>query len=119
MPPPSKVKVGIFVYSVQVGGPDWKAAVKKKPSAGGRLAGHTDNLSLTISVRPGLAPGAEREVVVHELLHACVNVAGQPIESMRRKCGLEENAVSVIAPTLLGVIRENPPLLRYLTARTP
>lgn len=109
---PKRVKVGPFRYSVAVGGVEWDQA--RLASNDPDLVGHADHATLTIAMRPGLVPGAEREVLLHEILHACSNAAGQPLECMSHE-EAEENAVRVLAPPLLGVLRDNPAVIAYLT----
>lgn len=108
---PATLDVGPFRYAVVVGGPayDRHRAEHGEPDLMGRAQHHT----LEVAIRPGLAAGAEREVLVHELLHCCFNAAGQPMPA-----GPEEDAVRALAPTLLAALRANPELVAYLLGPT-
>lgn len=104
---PASVKVGPFDYSVVVGGKAWDEARLKENDAD--LIGHHSPSTLTISMQPGLVAGAQREVMLHEVMHACFNAVGQPL-----KDDDEEDAVRALACGLLAVLRDNPPLVAYL-----
>lgn len=106
---PAKVKVGPFTYQVKVGGRAWDEARIRESDAS--LIGHHAADTLTIAMQPGLAVGAAREVLLHEVMHACFNAAGQPISDDH-----EEDAVRTLAPTVLAALRDNPQLAAYLLA---
>lgn len=65
-----------------------------------------------IALRPGLVPDKEREVVVHETLHACCAAAALGLD-----VDTEERLVSNLAGPVLDLIRSNPALLTYLTSK--
>jgi hypothetical protein len=74
--------------------------------------------------RPGLAaiavetlpgnPIGERELLLHEVLHACVAAS-----SLDVPLDQEEPLVAAIAPRLLEALRQNPALIRYLLDPQP
>lgn len=105
--PPATVKVGPFDYRIIIGGKDWDDARLRENDAD--LIGHHNPGTLTVSMAPGLVVGAQREVLLHELLHACFNAAGQPVSD-----GSEEDAVRTLAPTVLALLRDNPAVVTYL-----
>lgn len=106
---PESVKVGPFRYQLVVGGPDWDVArIREKTTD---LVGHCAHKSLVISTHPELVHDALCEVLVHEVLHACSNAIGQPLDTDD-----EEKAVAGLAPVLLGVLRENPALVAFLAS---
>ena len=104
MPLPKRVKVGPFTYEVKLGGPEFAEDT--------RLLGHCDHRKLEIALLPGLADDATVEVLLHEILHACFNAVGQPLEFVHKDA--EEKAVVALAPILLQVLRANPAVLEYL-----
>lgn len=65
-----------------------------------------------IAYRPGMAADRRREVLLHEALHACVEVS--------RGHGLdydaEEAVVDALTGPLLDLIRRNPDFLEFLRA---
>lgn len=60
----------------------------------------------TVKLRPRMPRDKTREVLLHEVLHAC----GYP-----SLCGKDEEFVDTIAPALLQVLRANPKLVAHLT----
>lgn len=109
--PPSSIRVGPFDYRVHVGGPEWDLAAARE---GEDLRGETDHRALRIVVCPGMHPARTRNTVMHEALHAAFAVSGQPLDDMK-DLDPEENAVRVLTAPLLGVLRDNPGLVAYLT----
>lgn len=106
------MKVGPFVYTITTA---TEAALKEVDAKG--LMGHCDHVSLIISLREDLALGAMQEVLVHEILHACYNAVGQPLNTMGKDMDpddIDEFAVTTLSPILLQVLRANPTLLVYL-----
>lgn len=59
-----------------------------------------------IQVRSNMSPSAERNTVLHEMLHAIL---------MEYELDSEE-VVRVLTPALLAALRDNPHLIDYLTA---
>lgn len=82
--------------------------------AGARGETFSDRLHIRVDSQ-NLAPTVEREVLVHELLHAII--ASTPVRGV---CTLndedEERFISALAPALLELLRENPDIVTYLTA---
>ena len=97
---PKTIKVGPHVYSVTR---PTKAQMK------GDLGGCECNL-LQITVQQRLKKSKAKEILVHELLHACTHPSFLGDEKMT-----DEDFVTAVAPVLLQVIQENPDLLAYLT----
>lgn len=65
---------------------------------------------MTIAVEPlPDAPVLEREVMLHELLHACLMATSIDWPEKR-----EEAFVQAMSPVLLKALRDNPALVRYL-----
>lgn len=71
--------------------------------------GKTEVAKQTLYVRDDLTIDQERDTLLHEILHATAIVLGREAE-------LPESMVSLLAPTLLDVLRRNVPLVRYLMA---
>lgn len=103
--PPETVKIGSFSYAVKV---------KKKLSALGRTRHRFGLIYLAGDQHVDQA----RDTLLHELIHAAIWVGG----SMRMLGAtdsdiadeLEENICRLLAPQLLGIIRDNPDLLAFL-----
>jgi len=57
----------------------------------------------------------QQAAVMHELLHAVWEcVIGRQVAVNEKRTISEEDVVTALAPTLLGVIHDNPELLRFL-----
>lgn len=76
---------------------------------GGACNGLTVPRRLVLAVDGTLEGTALAEVVVHELLHACMAGLGLDDE-------LEERVADGAAGRLLGVIRDNPALIRAISS---
>lgn len=76
------------------------------PMLNDTLMGQTNTGTQRIAIRDDLAPHAERDTVMHELLHVVGCATGHD---------LEEHQVSAISPVLLDVLRSNASLVAYLT----
>lgn len=72
-------------------------------------AGLCDDGTGTITIHPGQAPWYERDTVLHEVCHAVLRSQGRPYDPEP-----EEAYVAALATGLLGVLRANPSLARYL-----
>jgi hypothetical protein len=87
-----------------------QAAVDKLMGAAGIASGACQQTQAAIAVAP--IPGSlnlERETLLHEVLHACFFATSVPLDE---EC--EEQFVAVVAPRLLGALRGNPAIVRYL-----
>lgn len=65
---------------------------------------------LAIVLADDLDPSYAREVLLHELLHACIS------STMDFGTDDEERIVRAMAPNLLDALRRNPRIVDYLTA---
>ena len=76
----------------------------------GDTLGHCGFDELQIWVRQGLRKSKAREILLHEVLHACthptMNCSGDHND---------EDFVAAIAPVLLQVLQDSPELVEYLT----
>lgn len=108
---PEQIKVGPFRFRVLA---DSAEAVKMKVESGqAERIGETHRHRLTIVVDPGLAPDMIAESLLHEVMHAVFTV----IPTNEKLT--EERFIQLIAPTLLGVLRENPDFVAYVTSEEP
>lgn len=68
-----------------------------------------------IEVTLGFSPLYTKETLLHEILHAAwFNAFPNAAESWD---AYEERFIRAMAPVLLGVLRDNPALVRYLTEK--
>lgn len=64
----------------------------------------------TIAIEPlPEAANMEREIMLHEVLHACLNST-----SLQMTYKQEELFVQILSPRLLSTLRDNPRLVEYL-----
>jgi hypothetical protein len=107
--PPPAVKVGNYSFEVRVvSGPEMDRR---------GVAAVFDGPHGVIDLRTDHGDTNAQDSLLHEVLHATVYAHG-----LGKPLGLdhdgEENLVCLLAPALLGVLRGNPALVRYLTAGT-
>lgn len=106
--PPSSVAVGPFRYRVSL---DSQEMLRMCRSQRTDLLGNCDQRSLTILVEPDQAAGQMADTMMHEVLHAVVDMVGLGSEWGSEK---EEAVVTRLSPALLDVLRRNPELVAYL-----
>ena len=100
---PRKVRIGHTVWKVL-----WsQRAVDKLVGKPGAAVGVSVGGQQTLAIAGDLIADVERETFLHELLHSCISNAGLAPSS-------EELLVSVLAPRLLGVLRQNPGVVEFL-----
>lgn len=81
-------------------------------SISGQLVSTGDRQTLTVA--PGQTRANERDTVLHEVLHACLDLA-QARDPKVFPMKTEEYVVSHLTGWLLAALRENPALVEYLT----
>lgn len=104
---PRRVRIGHTVWTMK-----WsKAAVDELVHIKDSASGAASHRFSTIAVEPlPESPVLEREVALHEVLHACFQATGMKWSEER-----EEAFVAGLSPVLLAALRDNPSLVRYLT----
>lgn len=98
---PKSVRVGPLTYKVVV-----SPEKEMFDSEGHKLYGQTLYAELTIRIRENIAHDKMCETLLHEVLHAA---------AFNESDSNEEAFVNGLAPWLLGVLRDNPDLLKFLT----
>lgn len=107
-PLPDDVKVGPHTYRV-VSGND--AEVEAKDFCGS-VYGYTDTRTCTVFISQRQAYTQSQETLLHEVLHAILDVTGHAHELEDED---EEILVRRLSPALLVVLQQNPALVEYLT----
>jgi hypothetical protein len=95
------IRVGHLVYNVL----SWPA---NEASSSQRL-GECDRHNLNIRVKEGMPPHLNREITLHEVLHACWDISSLPEDGVT-----EEQAVVRLSKSILMVLRDNPHLAAHL-----
>lgn len=118
---PTQVVVGPFKYSITwVEHKNWHEVEPEHDDANGV----TWSDHAKILVRLGNEDGAYNIQVLqsnllHEILHACAFMSNMNDQSVPKDpdiAWVEEQVVGVVSRPLLGVLRDNPKVLEYLTA---
>ena len=104
---PSEVRLGPHTVTVR-SDPDTVGLLRED----GRRADTLPNV-LTIRIDPDRPPTAVAESLLHEILHACWDLTS--LRTSEQCAEIEEAAVSALSPWLLGVLRDNPDLVKLLT----
>lgn len=73
--------------------------------------GRTDIQKQAISVDATAGDDQQRDVVLHEIIHACLRVVASGVSETT-----EERVTSLLAPLLLDVLRANPHVVQFLLA---
>lgn len=80
----------------------------------GEKWGETDHEKQTITVQDALPHDKEREIVMHEILHQMAGLGNLGIEPED-----EETVATFFGAALIGHMRDNPTLWRYLIKKPP
>lgn len=99
MKPPAQIHVGPATYRVKV---------RKHME----LLGERENEQTEILIQADQSLGCMRDTLLHECLHAVVFCSGHGYQLEHDE---EERLVRRLAPWLLGLVRDNPKLVRFLT----
>lgn len=109
-PLPERLRIGPYTWTVSNSKKNWDRGRKDS-----RLAddadGWTDLLARRIGIRPKLHLEYERVVLLHEILHACLDSSHHATLDLN---DAEESLIRYISPVLYGVLQDNPDLLDYL-----
>lgn len=104
---PARLKIGPLPF--QVAG-DLPALNAKRQACGDQRVGNTDTHAGLILVDPTLPPAMQADTLLHEVLHAIHSVL-----VLRKDRQSAEEWIGVTATLLLGVLRDNPDLVAFVT----
>lgn len=107
--PPYRIQVGPHTYRIVA---DKNEINRLSVEADETRLGECDPKTLTIFVDPTQADTMLRDTVLHELLHALMDLIGAGDDIAR---DLEERLVRRLAPVLLELLTRNPKLIEWLT----
>ena len=105
---PRFIQVGARRYSIRCSQADIDA---ESVEQGAELHGMTNTTAMRITLNPKNSPDRQRDTLMHESLHAILDLAG-----LNQDLGqeMEERVVNRLAPVLLDALRRNPRLVAYL-----
>lgn len=111
--PPRHVRVGPYTYRVNysAAAADWASL-----EVDDYVRGYCQHLDALIIVRPQATHAQDAETLLHETLHALLEMIGIRNALDRLAPNLEEDVVAALAPALLDVLRRNPRLVAFLVA---
>lgn len=96
---------------VRVAGKDYRVEVLPRSDMDDGALGTFDRVACVIALAAEQAPAEKAESLLHELLHAVAS---------NHKLGLgdeaEETVVNAFSRGLFAILRDNPKLVKYLTA---
>lgn len=109
---PKAVTVGPHTYTIEVS--------ERRTKDGDGKYGWSDHHVTEIVLDPGQAPSQLRDTLLHETLHAVMNLIGvgkgdPPLLDY----AAEERLVNALSPLLLDMLRRNPPLVDFLLSDQP
>ena len=110
---PSPVRIGPYTWTFSADKKEWDKEPDKDKSDG-----ICDGELLRIILNPEVLkrhPLHVKQIVTHELTHACFTSAHRALD-MRNEDDAEESFVEAFSPLLLGMLRDNPHLVEWLTS---
>jgi len=107
---PSRIAVGPFTLKVDT---SKKAQERIDRDNDGPLYGMWDGRQATILLSTRSAETITRETLLHELLHAIIELSGAAAVHIKDS-DEEEGIVRALTPMLLDTLRRNPRLIEYL-----
>jgi hypothetical protein len=114
---PATVRVGSVTFRVTTDPDDWMRIEHKNQRKGDY--GFTGYHEATIYINPESTPDTQRLTLWHEVMHAmCEAVMGSPDWRGlgKEKAAREEAVIAAFESPIVCVLRDNPPLVAYLTA---
>ena len=121
---PTRIRVGPLTYRVLWDAEEIRRAGQDVPGDGS-VSAYSNHRRAIIALDPSEAPDVLRHSLLHEVLHCVLRLSGVWPDQHARdhvhsrepaSIDVEEFVVAATAGPLLGVLRDNPDLLAYLTA---
>ena len=105
---PSSIKVGPHVYAVILTPTSGMPPVSDEDDR--KCLGTCEFDKLIIRIKKGLRKSKAQETLWHEIQHACT------YPELIDTTATDERFIDYTSSSLLGVIKDNPDLIRYLTS---
>jgi Zn-dependent peptidase ImmA (M78 family) len=103
----------MYAGSVRIGAIDYKISTSEQLSKHHGLDGQIAYDSAEITVNGGTEPQRQYAVLFHEILHGIFSDS-RLSETLDKDPALLEDIIEVMAHGILGVIRDNPDLVREI-----
>ena len=109
---PDVVMIGIHVYRIEwLSVDEWIANNMPNDAIG---MTDSDAAMIRIQHRPGGHESRYQDTLIHEILHAIWDLSSLHNQDPSKLDDPEEFIVGLISPYLLGVLKDNPHVLKYL-----
>ena len=109
---PTRLKVGACVYTIHWDQDSWDKSYKKE-----ERVGTTNHDTSDIYIRPELSLSAQREVLMHEVLHVMLWVGGISLPRISGDHDEQEEAfVQAFTPWLHLLYTQNPQIADFMTS---
>jgi hypothetical protein len=102
-----------MVKTVRIGSLDYEVNISDTLSQKNDLAGRICYTSCVIDLDASSAPQRQYAVLFHEILHGIFSDS-RLSETLNKDPALQEDIIEVMAHGILGVIRDNPDLVREI-----
>lgn len=110
---PASVRIGPHTYAIKYDDATVHAAAIELDQS---IAGFSDHHEHVIGLPvKGYAESALRGILVHEILHCVLALSASWYKAVEQGKEVEESMIQSSAQLLLGVIRDNPAVVAYLT----
>ena len=102
----SVIKVGNRIYSIaSVDDPTFDLVLSQKGAEDPEIKSFIDYDDQVILVRDRLQDDHKKELILHEILHSCLEDSGMVQDE------IAENFIRILSPRLIGIIKELPLVL--------
>lgn len=108
---PKQIIIGTAVYVVHWDQAAWDQLKLDNNGLSSGLFGRTNSVTEEMWIRSDVSLNQQVDTLLHEVMHACFNVAGVSLDGYDDQ---EEGHVSALTPWLLLTMRDNPGLVAYL-----
>lgn len=109
---PEHAFIGNHTYAIEwLGDEDWQRLHLVEGADG---ATYATQQTIYMHIRGNARESHYQEILLHELTHAVWDVTGLTHVDLAKHDEAEEFIVGIQAPQLLFVLKQNPPLVKYL-----
>jgi hypothetical protein len=109
---PTNVKVGYIDFMIHyLSDEEWKERDLDEKD-GGQM--HGAGAEIFVRDAKGQHELHQREILLHEIMHACVYVSGLIFENYRTLEDIEETFIMRTSPVLIDVLKSNPDVTKFI-----
>ncbi len=111
-PRPVSAKIGVHTYEIKWLSEDEWAIANLKPSALGTTYSYKQQIYMRLTTQ--CSESGLQEVLLHELTHAVWDATQMTHTDLNDIKDPEEFVIALQSPSLLGVFKDNPHVVKYL-----